>query len=46
MNNKAISTFDDFKQALKAVSPGGSLTMNLKSQGEDKFKVLRAPASE
>jgi serine protease Do len=46
MNKKPIATMDDFKQALKAVAPGASLTMNLKSKGEDVFKVLRAPASE
>jgi serine protease Do len=46
MNNKAVATMDDFRQAIKAVAPGGSLTMNLNSKGEDVFKVLRAPASE
>ena len=43
MNNKPISNMDDFEKALKAVAPGKSLTMNLKSKGEDAFKVLRAP---
>jgi serine protease Do len=43
MNNKTISTIDEFNQAVKAVAPGGSLTMSLKSKGEDVFKVLRAP---
>jgi serine protease Do len=46
MNNKPISTLDDFNKALKSVAPGGSLTMMVKSKGEEEFKVLRAPASE
>jgi serine protease Do len=46
MNAKQISTMDDFEKALKTVAPGKSLTLNLKSKGEDAFKVLRAPSSE
>jgi serine protease Do len=44
MNNKTISTLDDFQKAIKAVTPGGSLTLNLNSKGDSKFKVLRAPS--
>jgi serine protease Do len=43
MNSKPIATMDDFEKAIKAVAPGGQLTMSLKSKGEDAFKVLRAP---
>jgi len=46
MNNKPIATLDAFKAAIKAVAPGGSLTLILNSKGEDAFKVLRAPDSE
>jgi serine protease Do len=45
MNNKEITTLKEFNQALKAVAPGESLTMDLKSKDGTKFKVLRAPAS-
>ncbi|HXR06088.1 MAG TPA: trypsin-like peptidase domain-containing protein [Candidatus Acidoferrum sp.] len=46
MNNKPISTIEQFDQALKAVAPGESLTMELKTKNGPEFKVLRAPASE
>jgi serine protease Do len=46
MNNKDISNIKDFNQALKAVAPGESLTMDLKTKDGTKFKVLRARASE
>ena len=44
MNNKSISTIEDFNQALKAVAPGETLTMELKTKDGPKFKVLRAPS--
>jgi len=43
MNNKAISSIEAFKQAINAVAPGGSLTMELKGKDGAEFKVLRAP---
>jgi serine protease Do len=43
MNNKDIATMEQFKAALNAVAPGGSLTMVVKRKGESLFKVLRAP---
>jgi serine protease Do len=46
MNNKDISTIEDFNKAIKAVAPGETLTMELKTKDGPKFKVLRAPASE
>jgi serine protease Do len=46
MNNKDVSTIEQFKAAIRAVASGGSLTMELKRKDESLFKVLRAPASE
>ena len=46
MNNKDISTMEQFRAALQAVAPGDALTMEVNHKGESKFKVLRAPASE
>jgi serine protease Do len=46
MNNKNISTIEDYNKALKAVAPGEALTMELNTKDGPKFKVLRAPASE
>ena len=42
MNNKDISTIEQFKEAVKAVNPGDSLTMELKTKDGTAFKVLRA----
>jgi serine protease Do len=44
MNNKSISNLAEFKQAVKAVLPGGSLTLDLMGKDGVKFKVLRAPS--
>jgi serine protease Do len=43
MHNQVISNMEDFNQALKAVTPGDQLTLELKRKdGSQPFKVLRA----
>jgi serine protease Do len=44
MNNKAISNLAEFKQAIRAVLPGETLTLDLKAKDGPEFKVLRAPS--
>ena len=44
MNNKSVSSLSEFKQAIKAVLPGETLTLDLKGKEGSEFKILRAPS--
>jgi len=43
MSNKTISTLAEFQAAIRAVGPGGQLTLELKRKDAALFRVLRAP---